>query len=263
MKIGFYQFRPLFGQVEANLKQIEEAVTGPVDLLVLPELCTSGYQFVNREEVAAVAEPVPGGPTSERLTQLARRIGGTVVAGLPERDGERFYNSAVIAGPEGVIGKYRKLHLFFEEKDFFTPGEGPLQIFDLGTAKIGVMICFDWIFPEIARTLALKGAEILVLPANLVLPYCQGAMITRAIENRVFTVVANRIGEEARAGKPPLRFTGHSQIASPRGEALAYAPQNEAALEIVEIDPAEARNKWITSRNHLFEDRRPELYELG
>ena len=262
MRIGLFQFQPVFGDVERNLRQIERGVEGPLDLLVLPELCTSGYQFTAREEVEAVAEEIPGGKTTARLAALARRIGGTVVAGIAERDRGELYNSAVVVGPEGYIGKYRKLHLFFEEKDFFAPGNLPLRTFELAQARIGVMICFDWIFPEIARTLSLQGADILVLPANLVLPYCQGAMITRAIENRVFTVVANRIGSEARGGKAPLRFTGRSQIASPKGEVLVAGPEGRSAFLAVEIGPEEARNKWITSRNHLFQDRRPDRYEL-
>jgi|Deesub1362B_J571_1020462.scaffolds.fasta_scaffold05936_2 predicted amidohydrolase len=262
MRIGIYQFAPVFGDREANLRRIESAVTEPVDLLVLPELCTTGYQFVDQKEVYSVAEEVPGGPTTRHLVKLARRINGAVVAGLAEKDDEKIYNTAVVVTPHGYIGKYRKLHLFFEEKEFFLPGNLPLRVWDIGPARIGVMICFDWIFPEVARILALQGADILCLPANLVLPYCQSAMVVRSIENRVFAVVANRIGTETRGGKQPLTFTGKSQVSSPKGNVLLQAPAEGEGFYTVDVDPSQARDKQITSRNHLFQDRRPEYYGL-
>ncbi len=262
MKVGVLQFEPKFGAFDENLILIETAITTQLDLLILPELCTSGYQFVTHAEVAAIADEIPGGTVCQRLMRLAQKMNGCIVAGLAERDGNRFYNSAVAVNPNGIIGKYRKVHLFFEEKDFFMPGDLPLPVYDLGIAKIGVMICFDWIFPEAARTLSIKGAEILCLPTNLVLPYCQKAMITRAIENQVFTIVANRIGTEARGGKPPLHFTGGSQISDPKGIIIAAAATDQQELLVVEIQPELARNKWITPRNHLFQDRRSEFYEL-
>lgn len=262
MKTAYFQFAPEFGNVPANLKKIAAACTGQIDLLVLPELATSGYQFVSKDEVAACAEKIPGSASVEFFTDLARKIGGTVIAGLPEKDGEHFYNSAVAVNENGLIGKYRKIHLFYEERDFFTPGGEPAPVFDIGPAKIGLMICFDWIFPEISRSLALQGAQILCLPANLVLPFCQRAMITRAIENRVFTVVANRIGWEKRGDKKMLSFTGGSQIADPQGELLASAPADKPEFKFVELDPAAANDKWVTERNNVFEDRKPELYQL-
>ncbi len=160
------------------------------------------------------------------------------------------------------MGKYRKLHLFDEEKLFFSPGNLELPVFKIGSVTVGLLVCFDWIFPEAARTLALKGAEIICQPANLVLPYCQGAMVTRAIENRVFTVTANRVGSEARGGKPLLHFTGKSQVVSPKGEKLLTFSEKEEHLRVVEIEPTEARDKWVTPRNHIFEERRPDSYEL-
>jgi len=125
-----------------------------------------------------------------------------------------------------------------------------------------MMICFDWVFPEMARSLALLGAQVLCLSANLVLPFCQQAMITRSIENGVFTVLCNRVGAERRAGKE-LCFTGLSEIIGPRGELLARASGEEEEVIAAEIDPAMADDKWITPRNHLFEDRRLDLYHLG
>ena len=124
------------------------------------------------------------------------------------------------------------------------------------------MVLRRWIFPESARSLALQGAEIICHPANLVLPYCQRAMVTRSIENSVFSITANRIGSENRGGSE-LTFTGNSQILGTKGELLVNAAETEEALQIVEINPEDARNKKITPLNSLFEDRRNNLYHLG
>lgn len=262
MRVGYYQNYPVFGEVEQNLDRVaaklDEAET---DLLVLPELFATGYQFISKEEVAALAEPVPDGPTTKRLIDLAKTRRMVMVAGLPERAGSAYYNSAVVVGPSGFIGCYRKTHLFFEETLFFTPGDTGLLVWDIGPAKIGVMICFDWYYPESARTLALKGADILCHPSNLVLPNCPDSMPVRCLENRVFAVTCNRIGKEARGGKDPLTYIGHSEIVSPKGVILHRAPRDQEDLCIVEIDPAEARNKAVTPYNDLLRDRRESLYK--
>ena len=162
MRIGFFQFAPVFGEVSHNLDKVVETLgQADADLIVLPELFASGYQFVSQQEVITLSESVPNGPTTQRLIDLAKRRRMVIVAGLPERAGPACYNSAVVVGPSGFIGCYRKTHLFFEETLFFTPGDTGFQVWDIGLAKIGVMICFDWYYPEAARTLALKGAEII------------------------------------------------------------------------------------------------------
>ena len=122
------------------------------------------------------------------------------------------------------------------------------------------MICFDWFYPEAARTLALQGADIIAHPSNLVLPHCPDSMVTRCLENRVFSVTANRIGSEARGGKDRLTFIGMSEVVSPRGHILHRASREAEDLTIVEIDPTEARTKAINSYNDLLRDRRPALY---
>lgn len=262
MRVGYYQYDPLFGEVAQNLDRVAAKLNeAETDLLVLPEFCASGYQFVSKEEVAALAEPVPDGPTTTRLIDLAKARRMVIVAGLPERAGSAYYNSAVVVGPFGFIGCYRKTHLFFEETLFFTPGDTGFQVWDIGSAKLGVMICFDWYYPESARTLALKGAEILCHPSNLVLPNCPDSMPVRCLENRVFAVTCNRIGSEARGGKDPLTYIGHSEVVSPRGVILHRAPRDQEDLSIVEIDPAEARNKALTRYNDLLRDRRESLYK--
>jgi predicted amidohydrolase len=123
-----------------------------------------------------------------------------------------------------------------------------------------MMICFDWLFPEAARTLALQGAEVICHPSNLVLPYCPQAMITRSLENRVFTITANRVGTEERVPGKPLKFIGTSQVTSPDGDVLCRAGSKREEAVAVEIDPARARKKLITPMNDIFRDRRKDLF---
>jgi predicted amidohydrolase len=234
----------------------------PADLVVLPELFNTGYQFVSREEVEALAEDIPSGATCREMIGLARKNHMILVFGLAEKAGASLYNSAAVVGPEGFLGKYRKTHLFFEEKRFFDPGDTGFQVFDVGQARIGVMICFDWLFPESGRILALLGADIICHPANLVLPHCQHAMVTRSLENGVFTITANRIGIESRGNKAPLTYTGESQIVDNRGKIIARFGKGDQGVLIADIEPEKARDKAITEQNDCLKDRRPEHYRM-
>jgi predicted amidohydrolase len=261
MRIAVYQSHPRFGAVDENVaKAVRDLQAADADLVVLPELFNTGYQFVSRAELEALAEEVPGGNTCRELTALSKAKNMHLVFGLAEKEGNKVYNAAVVTGPEGFIGTYRKVHLFAEETAVFDPGDTGFQVFDVGACRIGVMVCFDWIFPESARVLALLGADIICHPANLVLPLCQQAMTTRSLENGVFSATANRIGTEARGGKKPLTFTGRSQILDPMGQALAGLGENETGVAVVAIDPAKARDKKITAQNDRLKDRRPEHY---
>ena len=148
MRVGFYQFDPQFGEVTKNLETVTATLEQvDADLIVLPELFASGYQFLSQEEAQQLAEPVPDGPTVRRLIDIAKRRTMHLVAGLPERSGSRCYNSAVLVGPSGFLGRYRKTHLFSEETQCFTPGDSGFHVWDIGPAKIGIMICFDWYYP--------------------------------------------------------------------------------------------------------------------
>ncbi|MBN2490959.1 MAG: acyltransferase [Planctomycetes bacterium] len=264
MRLAIQQFVPEFGAVEGNRERLAAAVeaapeAAAIDLLVAPELAFTGYRFRDRAELERLAEPVPG-PTTEALVALARRLDLHVVAGLAERDGERVYNAAALVGPAGVVGRYRKVHLFADERRLFDPGREPWPVLRVGDVPVGLMICFDWIFPEAARTLALGGAWVIALPANLVLPHCQSAVVTRAIENRVFIALSNRAGADRREGLEALRFTGQSRIVGPDGEVLVECERDEAAVRAVEIDPALAADKTLASGNDIFAERRPALY---
>ncbi|MBI5683169.1 MAG: acyltransferase [Deltaproteobacteria bacterium] len=257
MRIGFIQTKPVFGNIRVNVEDaVEKIISTDADLLVLPELFSTGYQFKSKKELSSLAEDVPAGYTTKALIDTAKRRKLFVVFGIAEKSKGRFYNSSVLAGPKGLISVYRKAHLFWNEKKNFTPGNTPFDVHNIGIARIGMMICFDWIFPEVARILALKGADIICHPSNLVLPHCPQAMITRCLENRVFAITSNRIGTENRINRKSLRFIGKSQIISPYGEILYRASDNKEEMKIVEINPKIAQDKKITPKNDLFKDRR-------
>ncbi|MBP1746946.1 MAG: putative N-carbamoyl-D-amino acid hydrolase [Deltaproteobacteria bacterium] len=263
MKAGFYQFNPVFGKKEKNLAKVANALEGiNAELMVLPEFFATGYQFISTVEVSRLAEAIPGGETTDALVGLSQKHGMYIVGGLPERVGEHFYNSAVITGPEGFVGAYRKTHLFFEETLWFTPGNTGFNIFQTDLGTIGIMICFDWFFPESMRSLALQGALVIAHPANLVLPNCPAAMPIRCLENRVYAVTANRTGTEQRKDGPPLTFIGMSQIVAPDSTVIARAPAKGTSMMISDIDLKKALNKSINPYNDLFKDRRPEMYQV-
>ena len=261
MKVAIVQNRPEFGRVQANLDRVEKMLAGKAaDLFVLPELFATGYRFKDMDEARQFAEPVPDGQTTEFLLSLAKKFNAYFIAGLVEIENDRIYNSSVIVGPEDFIGRYRKIHLFDTEKSCFDTGTDVPPVFDLNGAKVGVMICFDWRFPETARSLALKGAEIIAHPSNLVLAHCPQAMITRCLENRVYAITADRVGDESRVPDETLHFIGQSQVVDPDGNILVRASETEEEVHIVDIDLEKSRNKFLNSKNDIFKDRRPTLY---
>ena len=263
MRVGFFQFSPHFGKIARNLDFVSRRMKNiKADLMVLPEFFAAGYQFSSKKEVEDLSEEIPNGMTTQRLVALAADRKMWVVAGLVERDGKKFYNSAVMVGPGGYLGTYRKSHLFDEEKRWFNKGNTGFPVFKIGSVRVGIMICFDWIFPEASRSLARRGADIIAHPSNLVLPHCPDAMVTRSIENRIFSITANRIGSEQRGGRRRLTYIGKSQIVDPQGRILVRAASKRERLSMVEIHPEEARRKKINQRNDLFKDRRPDLYYL-
>jgi predicted amidohydrolase len=251
MRVGFVQVNPRLLDVEGNVNAAFRLMERKrADLIVLPELFNTGYNFRTRRQAASVAEQIPEGGTTQALKGFSKRDGTLVVAGIAERRGTTMYNSAVVVRDGKYLGTYRKVHLFSNEKKFFKPGHA-FKVF----GNVGVMVCFDWYFPESARSLMLKGAEVIAHPSNLVLPNCPEAMKTRALENRVFTVTADRVGVER-----GLRFIGQSEIVNPRGQVIYRASENEEECAVREIDLGMARNKAVTSRNNLLRDRMPQAY---
>lgn len=261
--VGYVQFKPEFGEVQKNLDAMEELVRSApdADLLVLPELATTGYEFMDRDEVEKYAEPFNSGPTAKRIARLARELKTTLVVGFPEKDvrHHRIFNTAVLITPDGMAHAYRKIHLFDREKELFDKAYNQPPVIVTPAGRIGLMICFDWLFPETARLLALSGAEIIAHPSNLILRYCQKAMFSRSVENGVFTITANRIGREDRVGRS-LTFTGASQVMSPRGDMLVQAPDDQDHVGLATIDLNLADEKMITPHNHRLNDRRVDLY---
>jgi predicted amidohydrolase len=265
MYVAVAQMQPRLGgnerNLDAGLARLEEAVAAGAELLVLPECAIPGYMFGSLEEAMPFAEEIPG-PTTEALEAACRRLGAHVVCGLLERDGDVLYNAAVLVGPDGVIGSYRKTHLPFLGVDrFTTPGE-ELHVFDTPLGRIGLEICYDLRFPEVTRTLALRGADIVAHPTNFPMAAkVQTEVITRAraAENRIYLLTANRVGKE-RWGE----FCGWSQIVDPFGKRLAEADETEEKLLVAEIELEKARDKDYVIPGeyelYLFGDRRPELY---
>ena len=191
MRVGYFQYHPEFGAPKRNLEKVEDALAGvDADVVVLPELAFTGYLFEDRRELRESAEDVQESPIVSGLSRLCEDRQFYLVTGFAERCGERLYNAALVIGPSGLLHCYRKLHLFNTEKEYFDPGDTPLKAIEIRGAKVGVMICFDWAFPEVARSLALMGTDLLCHPSNLVLTYCQKAMLTRSIENALFSINA-------------------------------------------------------------------------
>ena len=261
MRVAFFQYSPFFGKPEKNLDLIRENVQSAdsIDILVLPELALTGYTFKDYEEAYSLSEEI-GGKWCEELVRVAGENSLVMAVGFLEREGENLYNSAILVDGKGISGIYRKIHLFREEKKIFKSGDKGLPVFSVRGVSVGLLVCFDWIFPEAMRTLALKGADIILHPSNLVLPYYQKAAVTRAIENRVFIVLANRTGVEERFGIKN-EFTGRSEIVDPKGSVILEAGETDEGVFSIDIDPGEARDKKITGANNIFEDRKPEFYE--
>lgn len=254
--IGVVQNSPAFLKGTANIKAALSLMKGKkADLWVLPEFFNSGYNFQTKKEAAACAETA-NGTMAAALKEYAAANKCAVVAGFPEKAGSRLYNSAIFIN-EKKTRIYRKTHLFGGEKKFFSPGDTGFWTEKVNGVSVGVMICFDWFFPESARTLALKGAQIIAHPANLVLPWCPEGMKIRSLENRVFTATADRVGIEK-----GLRYIGQSQVVSPRGVPFFRLGGTKAGARVATIDPSLALDKKVHPACDLFKDRRRSHYAL-
>ena len=252
MRVGFVQLNSEMMRVEDNVdRAIRFLDRMKADLVVLPELFSTGYNFQTKRELEKVSEPIPGGYTTEKLLETSRKSDMVIVAGLAEKSDGSCYNSAVVVGDK-YIGKYRKIHLFSKEKKLFKPGR-EFKVF----GKIGVMICFDWIYPESARVLMLKGAEIIAHPAALVLPYCPESMKMRSLENRVFSVTADRVG-----GERGLRYIGSSQIVDSGGRVLHRASKTKEEFAVRTIQLKQAKNKKFSTYNSILKDREVNTYRI-
>ena len=262
-RVSVVQFKPEFLAVTENIYKLKAILSEmETDLVVLPELCLSGYVFQKQEEVDKISETIPEGTVFQEFRQFSSEKGFSIVYGFAEKVENRYYNSAALINPDGSYYIYRKTHLFYREKLFFTSGDTGFQVFPAkGDILVGIMICFDWYFPESARTLALKGAQIICHPANLVLPWCQQSMKTRCLENRVFSITSNRVGVESNNSET-MEFTGKSQILGTKGEVLLQLDDKNEGIGTIIIDPKLALDKSVNPLNDVLKDRRREMYEL-
>ncbi|MBW3599325.1 MAG: carbon-nitrogen hydrolase family protein [Planctomycetes bacterium] len=267
MTIAGVQMNVAFADKEQNLKRIgdrlREAALHGAQLVVFPECAVTGYCFESFEEARGMAEPIEG-PAVRRIVEMCRAADAFAVVGMIEEDGPRIFNVCVLTGPLGLLGVYRKIHLPHLGLDnFSTPGDRPFQVWKAGPVTLGMNICYDVSFPESSRAMALAGAELIVLPTNW--PPGAGCLAcyatnTRAMENHVYYLAANRVGEER-----GFRFIGQSRICEPNGETIASADETSETILYAEINPAIARNKHLVRvpgkhEIHRFRDRRPEMY---
>jgi len=262
LKLAVVQFTPEFGEKKKNFCRMQELVEDvTADIIVFPELCTTGYFFLSREEVAKAAEPVAG-PSSKFFQGMARNKNAVVVAGFAERHQKNLYNACLVAVPETKNPYvYRKTHLFYKENVCFDPGDTGFFVVEDKKRDVGIgpMVCYDWRFPESARVLTLLGADLIVCPANLITEAWRRVMPARAIENNVYLAVANRTGLEKRKGEE-LRFKGNSAIYDLSGQEIKNAGEEKDEVLLAEIYPSKTRDKSFNAINDVLTDRQPQHY---
>ena len=268
MKIAGVQMDIEFNNRDGNLnkmqERLEETTSNGAQLTVFPECTTTGYCFTSLEEARGIAEGFDG-PSVTRVHQWCKEKDTMVVFGFLELAGDRIFNVLALVGPSGILGTYRKVHLPHLGIDrFTTPGDRPFEVIETPDMRIGMNICYDSSFPEAARILAVKGADLITLPTNW--PPTSGLTAdvipnARALENHVYFMSVNRIGTER-----GFSFIGKSKICDPRGGNLAFADHANEAILYAEIDPEFARKKHLVSipgehEVHRMKDRRPDVYD--
>ncbi|MCW5322598.1 nitrilase family protein [Verminephrobacter aporrectodeae] len=267
--VACVQMAPRIGQKRENLARsircIEEAARNGASLVVLPELSNTGYVFSDRQEAHALAEELPHGESAQAWADAAQRLGVCIVAGIAEREAQQLYNCAIFLDPSGVIGKYRKLHLWNHESRFFTPGQRCVPVFDTPVGRISLAICYDGWFPEVFRLAAIQGADIVCVPTNWVpMPQAQGLPVMAAILtmaaahcNGLMVACANRIGTERGQA-----FIGQSLIVGSDGWPLAGpASQDQEEILYAAIDLPQIRSgRMFNAFNHVLRDRRTDVY---
>ncbi|WP_310631676.1 nitrilase family protein [Paraburkholderia sp.] len=269
--VACVQMEPRVGAVRENVARacalIETAARNGASLVVLPELANSGYVFESREEAYALAESLPDGETARAFDALARQFGIHIVSGIAERAGDQLYTAALLTGPAGPLGIYRKLHLWNEEKRFFEPGDVGVPVFATPLGRIAMAICYDAWFPETFRLAVMQGADLVCVPTNWVpmpsQPDDRPAMATTlamaaAHSNGLAIACADRVGTER--GQP---FLGQSVIVGGDGWPIAgpASPDREEILYGA-IDVARTRaGRTLNPRNHVLLDRRVDLYD--
>ncbi len=266
--VAVCQLGPVFGEVSTNLCKVEVAVLGAVgngaEVVVLPELVTTGYAFDSAQEVRGLAERFDG-PSLHAITVLAAEHDLVIVGGFAELGADdEVYNSAFLIDRAGVREVYRKAHLWADERRWFTPGEQPPAVVDTDRGRIGILICYDLEFPEWTRIAALAGADLLCVPTNwpaATLPKGERpievvrAQATASVD-RVFVAVCDRVGPERGTD-----WVGGSTIVGPDGYPLTLAEAGKGPQTLLaRCDLRDARDKSTSAVNDVVADRRPKLY---
>jgi len=264
IKVALAQISCKRGDKAENIKKIESQVIRAkrqgAELVIFPELSLTGYTM--RDQIYELAETIPGHSTTF-LEKLAKKTGAYIVFGMPElseKTQATVYNTAVLVGPDGFIGKYRKMYLpthsVFEEKRYFRPGY-QTAVFETELGKIGLIICYDIFFPEVSRLTRLKGAQLIVCisasPATR-RTFFETLTAARAIENTAFLAYVNLVGIE-----DELQFWGGSRLVGPNGKTLVQAKYDEEDLVIGEINYADIRP--TETFVPILKDLRPELFD--
>ena len=262
MLLSVVQFSPVFGNIEKNYDLICGYIeNSKSDIIVFPELCLTGYDFISRQELDKHSLDF-GGEVINSIAGLSQKHNRIIILGFPEKQSDELFNSAAILFPDKSFNRvYRKTHLFYREFLYFEPGDTGFFVIDYKDfdLKIGAMICYDWRFPEAARSLGLLGADLIACPSNLVTDVWQISMPSRALENKVYLALANRFGMESRNGDE-LLFKGNSAIYDYSGNILSAAAADNQIEITAEIYPKRTRNKSFNSYNDIFKDRKKEFY---
>jgi len=247
-----------------NLKKIEKtmikAKKQDTDLVIFPELSLTGY--IVRDQIYELAETIPG-PSTKIIENIAKKTETHIVFGMPElspKTHATIYNTAVLVGPKGFIGKYRKMYLpthsVFEEKRYFRPGH-QAAVFDTELGKIGLIICYDIFFPEVSRLTRLNGAQLIVCisasPATR-RAFFETLTVARAMENTAFLAYVNLAGIE-----DGLQFWGGSRLVGPNGKILVQAKYDDDDFVMCDVDYADIRS--VETFVPTLRDLRPELFD--
>lgn len=259
MRVALVQMDIALGRPDENRARVAERVRAAAegaDLVMLPEMWSTGYALPDLLDRLADRDGEPSGPF---LSALARECGVWLAGSVPNQRDGRVYNHATLYGPDGgLVATYDKAHLvpMMDEHRYLAPG-GQVTVAEIGGVRAGLAICYDLRFPELFRTMALAGAELMLIPAQWPaqrLHHWRILLQARAIENQCFVIACNRVGRDAANA-----FPGHSMVIDPWGTVIAEGGEGEEILR-TEIDPGQVAE--IRSRIPVFRDRRPDLYKL-
>ena len=257
LKLAQIQFAPQLGGLQNNLNKVERLIgeAESADFIILPELANSGYNFSERKHAMALASTVERSDFVEMLREKSRMQNQYIVSGFHEKEGRELFNTSLFISPNGEIGKYRKIHLFMNEKQIFSKGNLGLPIFQTDDFTMGMLICFDYLFPEIWRIMALKEVEFIAHPSNLVTDKAFKVVPAQAAINRFFIFTTNRIGTER-----DISFSGKTFAVNPEGDVISEASPDKEEILNTKFKPSLAHNKMITEKNHVLYDRFPNEY---